>query len=109
MTFVTKMTLQSGDRRLLESIVSDIQSMASRKGAELKGPHHSPSRELHIPQHKSLSDGERGRFSDWKYTVYERALTIVGANETARRIVQQTDFPDSIHVEVELEQIQPMG
>lgn len=107
MTFVTKLTLQSGDRAVLDDVVSTIATLVERKGAELKGPHPKPPRTLGVPQHKRTT-GEGGSFSPWRYTVYTRTLEIVGHDAVAR-LVAERSFPDGVHVEVELEQIRPMG
>lgn len=109
MTFVTKMKLQSGDRGALDRVVSEIQSIAARKGAELKGPHPSPAKLHRVSQYKTLSGDATRRFDSWKYTVYTRELEIVGHNGAARQVTQQIEFPSSVHVEAEVEQTQPMG
>lgn len=109
MTFVTKLKLQSGNRSALETCVAKIQSIASQKGAQLKGPHSNPTTRHRVPQYKDLSGDASKQFAPWHYTVYTRELEIVGHNEVARRITHETSFPDCIHVEAEVEQIQPMG
>ena len=107
MTFVTKLTLTSGDRDRLDSYVSDIVELVERKGAEMTGPHpHSP-RELRVPQYKRLGAGG-DRFSPWRYSVYVRTLEIVGHDEVARRVTQQS-VPPEVHVEVEVEQVTGLG
>ena len=106
MTFVTKLRLQSGDRAALDRVVEEIRSTAERKGAELKGPHSEPPTELRVPQHKRVEGG--GRFDDWKYVVYARKLEIHGHDELARRVTGR-EFPPSVHVEAEIEQVNPLG
>ena len=106
MTFVTRLTLQSGDRAALESVVSEIRTDVERKGAELKGPHTFPPGEFRVPLHKSLEDD--GEFEPWNYTVYSREIEIVGHDQVARQITQRT-FPEGVHVSAEVEQIHPMG
>lgn len=107
MTFVTKLTLQSGDRYSLERCVSDIQTTVERKGAELKGPHSSPPTRHRVPLYVRLFRGNE-EFSPWEYTVYTRRLEIVGHDEVARHVAHRK-FPSDIHVEVEVEQIHPLG
>ncbi len=108
MTFITKILLQSGNRPVLDNVVSDIRKLAGRKGADLRGPHSDPPERHRVPQYKTLS-GDRGQqFRSWDYTVYTRRLEIVGHNDVSRRVAQM-DFPPGIRVEVELEQIQGMG
>ncbi|MFB6182970.1 MAG: 30S ribosomal protein S10 [Haloarculaceae archaeon] len=102
MPFVTKLTFQSGDRRTLDAVVDDIKKRAERKGAELKGPHPQSPIELRVPQSKHLSpDG--GRFAPWEYTVYVRTIEVVGHDEFARSVTEQS-FPDGIQIEAEIEQ-----
>ncbi|WP_435360952.1 30S ribosomal protein S10 [Haloarchaeobius sp. DFWS5] len=113
MSFVTRLTLQSGDRAVLESVVEDISETVSRKGAEMKGPHSSPPERLHVPLHSRPAadddaEAEPRTFGNWNYTVYSRQIEIVGHDELARSVAGR-DFPQSIHVEVEVEQIRSMG
>jgi len=108
MTFVTTIRLQSGNRPALEQVVDEIRSTASRKGAELRGPHSAPPESLQVPQYKSTSGDESRQFHSWDYTVYTRQMEIVGHNELARKVAG-FDFPEGVHVEVELEQIEQMA
>lgn len=108
MTFVTKIRLQSGNRPALETIVDEIRTTAERKGAELRGPHSAPTERLRVPQYKSTTGDESRQFQSWDYTVYTRHFEIVGHNDVARQVTE-LDFPEGVHVEVELEQIQQMA
>lgn len=108
MTFVTRLTLQSGDRAALDGIVDDIKSSAERKGAALKGPHSRPPEKLTIPQHARLHGDDERRFPSWEYTVFTRELEIHGHDNLARNIASQ-NFPDSVHIEAEVEQIHGAG
>lgn len=106
MTFVTRLTLQSGDRAKLESVVADIKERARRKGVELNGPHAEQPVELSVPRHKTATGA--GRFEPWSYTVYARVLEIVGHQDYARQEAARR-FPPGVHVGVEVEQREPMG
>lgn len=108
MTFVTRIRLQSGNRPALEHVVDQIRSTAERKGAELRGPHSAPPDRLRVPQYKSTTGDQSRQFRSWDYTVYTRQLEIVGHNDVARRVAE-FDFPEGVHVEVELEQIEQMA
>jgi ribosomal protein S10 len=108
MTFVTTLTLSSGDRRVLDDVVADIKERASRKGVEFKGPHPKPPEEYSVPRDKRL-DGSRGdRFDAWRYTVYTRTLRIVGHDGFAREVAGRS-YPDAVHVEAEVEQVSGAG
>ncbi|WP_129116800.1 uS10/mL48 family ribosomal protein [Halegenticoccus tardaugens] len=106
MTFVTKLSFQSGDRAALDGVVDDLKRLIERKGAECKGPHSSPPERLIVPQYRRLSPGDE--FPPWSYTVYSRRLEIHG-NEHIAREIGHRDFPDSVHVEIEVEQKKPLG
>ncbi|GAB7018141.1 uS10/mL48 family ribosomal protein [Halostagnicola sp. A-GB9-2] len=108
MTFVTRLILQSGDRAALDGLVEDIKETAERKGAALKGPHSHPPERLSVPQHCRLHNDDERRFSSWEYTVFTRELEIHGHDNLARNIASQ-NFPESIHIEAEVEQIHDMG
>jgi ribosomal protein S10 len=106
MSFVTRLTLSSGDRAALDGVVADIKQTASRKGAELKGPHSNPPTELRVPLEKSVSGDDS--FGNWDYTVYERTVELVGHDGLARQIADW-DFPSSVHVAVEVENVRSQG
>jgi ribosomal protein S10 len=107
MPFVTKLTMESGDRRRLDSVVDEIKEQAERKGVELKGPHPRPPDHLRVPQSKTLGpDG--GRFESWDYTVYTRTVEIVDHEEFARSVAGR-EFDEGIHVEAAVEQRSHLG
>lgn len=106
MSFVTRVTLRSGDRVALDETVADIKEFAKRKGAELKGPHPRPPDEVRVPLSKHLGPGDR--FRDWTYTVYTRDLEIVGHDAVAREVATWS-FPRSVHVAVEVERVRSAG
>lgn len=106
MSFVTRLTLESGDRAVLDSVVDDIRETTARKGAEMNGPHSDPPTDLRVPLEKTV-DGD-GTFGDWRYTVYRREVELVGHDELARSIANW-DFPSSVHVEVEVENVRSQG
>ncbi|WP_092630007.1 uS10/mL48 family ribosomal protein [Haloplanus vescus] len=106
MAFVTKLSFQSGDRDALESLVGDIKDMVERKGAECKGPHSSQPQRLTVPQYRSLAPGDQ--FQPWDYTTYTRHMEIHGNDEVAGR-VGHMEFPDHVHVEIEVDRKKPLG
>lgn len=108
MTFVTRIRLQSGNRPALERVVEEIRTTAERKGADLRGPHSAPAENLQVPRYKSTTGDRSRQFPTWDYTVYTRQMEIVGHNDVASRITE-IEYPDGIHVEVELEQMEGMA
>ncbi|WP_254862082.1 uS10/mL48 family ribosomal protein [Halovivax gelatinilyticus] len=108
MTFVTSLTLQSGDRAALDGVVDDIKSTAERKGAALKGPHSHPPKRLRVPQYHRLHADDDRRSDSWTYTVFTRQVEIHGYQEFARSVAGR-NFPDSVHVEIEVKQIHDVG
>ncbi|GAA0304954.1 30S ribosomal protein S10 [Halarchaeum salinum] len=108
MTFVTSLTLESGDRAALDDVVEDIRDVVRRKGAELKGPHSESPNQHFVPQYKGL-DGEGETFDAWSYTVYRRRVEIRGADDLARDIMMSWDFPNSVHVTADIERVQHVG
>jgi ribosomal protein S10 len=107
MPFVTRLTLQSGDRERLERVVTDIKERAARKGVEMRGPNPEPLQEVRVPQQKRL-DAEGGAFDPWSYTVYVRTIAIVGHDEFARSVAGR-EYPAGIHVEADVEQVRNAG
>jgi ribosomal protein S10 len=107
MPFVTRLTLQSGDRESLERVVTDIKQRASRKGVEMRGPNPEPLQERRVPMQKRLDD-EAGAFDPWHYTVYVRTIAIVGHDEFARSVAGD-EYPNGIHLEADVERVQNAG
>lgn len=107
MTFVTRLTLQCGDRAVLESVVSEISAILRRKGAEMKGPHPETPRTVAVPLYAGLERGDV-QFDSWSYTVYVRTIEIVGHDAIARMVAKR-EYPRSVHLEVEIRQIRSMG
>ncbi|MFB6192185.1 MAG: 30S ribosomal protein S10 [Haloarculaceae archaeon] len=115
MPFVTTLTLQSGDRELLDEVVTGIKTTAERKGVELKGPFTDRTRELRVPLPKRLpgtADDPRSddaeEYDPWNYAVYTRRLKIVGHDEFARAAADRR-FPPGVHVDVTVERINQPG
>jgi small subunit ribosomal protein S10 len=106
MPFVTRLTLQSGDGDLLDSVVADIKERAERKGVELKGPHPKPPSKHSVPQYKRV--GTEDSFGTWEYTVYTREIEIIDHNEFAREVTER-EFPDRIHITADIEQFSQTG
>ena len=102
MPFVTKLRLQSGDRKALDGVVTDIKETADRKGAELKGPHPKSPDHRRVPLYKRVDSEDT--FGTWNYTVYTRTTEIVGHDEFAREVTEWS-FPDSVHVTAEIESV----
>lgn len=107
MTFVTNITLRSGDRVVLDATADEIKSIVSRKGAELKGPHPRPPTTLRVPQSKRLSS-DGGTFDPWEYRVYTRDMRIVGYDAVTETVVRR-EFPASVHVALEVERLGAPG
>ncbi|MFB6085475.1 MAG: 30S ribosomal protein S10 [Halodesulfurarchaeum sp.] len=98
MTTILHLTLKSGDRSVLESVVQDVKDACRRKGAELKGPHSDAPSEYRVPLYRRLDGDPESRYDDWDYTVYQRRFELRGRDEVAREILEW-GYPDSIRVE----------
>jgi ribosomal protein S10 len=108
MTFVTKLTLRSGDRAALDGVVSEIKETCHRKGAELKGPHSDSPEQHRLRQYTRLDGDDDAQFDPWNYTVYRRRMELYGHDDLARLILERS-FPSSVHVEAELERVRTVG
>lgn len=104
MTLVTRLTLQSGDRDALQGVVADIVRTCRRKGAEMKGPHSDSPVDYQVSLYDRLDGTPAATADRWKYTVFQRRIELHGHEELARDILQW-DYPDSIKVEAEMEQV----
>ncbi len=107
MPFVTTLTLQSGDRDVLERVAGEIKERAERKGVELRGPHAASPTQYRVPSAKRLADDGR-RFSSWNYTVYTRTMEVVGYDEFAREMAGRS-LPAGVHLGVDVERVSAPG
>ncbi|MFC6732058.1 uS10/mL48 family ribosomal protein [Haladaptatus sp. DYSN1] len=107
MSFTTTLTLTSGDRTVLDEVVTDIKRTANRKGAALHGPHTKPTEVHAAPQAKRLHP-TGDSYPQWEYTVYTRVIEIEGHDDFARAATQW-DFPAGVHVEAEIKQVRAAG
>lgn len=108
MTFVTKLTLRSGDRAALDGVVSEIKETCRRKGAEFKGPHSDSPTQHRLRQYKRLDGDQTAQFDGWNYSVYRRRMELYGHDGLARKVLEW-DFPSSVHVEAEVERVRAVG
>ena len=91
---------------VLDETVDDLKQFITRKGAELTGPHPRPPTDISVDLPKRLSaNGEQ--FPSWGYTVYTRDMEIRGHDGLARAVATR-QYPDSIHVRIELDKIGPV-
>jgi ribosomal protein S10 len=104
MTTILNLTLKSGDRQVLTSVVDSIKETCRRKGAELKGPHSDTPAEFSVPLFARLDGDPEGRFDDWSYTVYQRRFELRGHEELAREIVGW-DYPSAVRVEAAVDRV----
>lgn len=89
----------------LETVVERITQVCRRKGAEFKGPHSDSPEQVDAPLYARLDGDSDVRYPDWSYSVYQRRLELRGHEEVARDILKW-DFPQSVKVEVTVEQFQ---
>ena len=98
MTTILHLTLKSGDRAVLDSVVEDVKAACRRKGAELKGPHSDAPTDHRVPLYRRLDGDPGSRHDDWTYTVYQRRFELRGRDEVARDVLER-DYPRSVRVE----------
>jgi ribosomal protein S10 len=99
MSFVTRMTLQSGNREALDDVVADIRGTLERKGAQFNGPHTRPTETLSVPMYADV--GSDRTFEDWSHTVFTRTIELVGHDSLARELTERP-FPPTVHLSVEV-------
>jgi ribosomal protein S10 len=99
MSFVTRMTFQSGDREALDGVVGDLRDTLERKGAQFNGPHSRPTETLSVPMYADVTSDRT--FEDWTHTVFTRTIELVGHDSLARQLTERT-LPDTVHLSVEV-------
>jgi ribosomal protein S10 len=99
MSFVTRMTFQSGDRKALDDVVGELRETLERKGAQFNGPHSRPTESLSVPMYADVTSDRT--FEDWTHTVFTRTIELVGHDALARQLTERS-LPESVHLSVEV-------
>jgi small subunit ribosomal protein S10 len=102
MTVRTKLTLESGDRDALDGVVERVRATARRKGADFRGPFDDPPETHSVPVYRQVGGGDE-IWDSWEYTVYHRRIEVDGHDDIAETVLSR-DFPDSVRVQIEVEQ-----
>jgi small subunit ribosomal protein S10 len=102
MTVRTKLTLQSGDRAALDGVVEQVRETARRKGADFRGPFDDPPESHAVPIYRQAGGDDRV-WDTWEYTVYQRRIEVDGHDDIAETVLSR-EFPDSVRVQIEMEQ-----
>lgn len=107
MSVKTRFTLESGDRDALDAAANRLRETVRRKGADLRGPFDDPAQDYSVPLYPRVDgDVDRGPTETWDYTVYRRRIEVDGHEDIAHHILDQS-FPDSVHIEIEVDQTGP--
>lgn len=102
MTVRTKLTLESGDRDALDGVVESVRETARRKGADFRGPFDDPPETYSVPLYATVGSNDHV-LDTWEYTVYRRRIEVDGHDEIAQRVLER-QFPESVRVQIEVEQ-----
>jgi small subunit ribosomal protein S10 len=102
MTVRTKLTLESGDRAALDGVVEQVRTTARRKGADFRGPFDDPPESHSVPIYRTVSD-TGAVWDSWSYTVYRRRIEVDGHDDIAETVLSR-EFPESVRVQIEMEQ-----
>lgn len=103
----TRFTLESGDRAALDDVATTIGETIRRKGADLRGPFDDPARTIAVPLYPRIDgDPSTDPRETWEYTVYRRRLEVDGHEDIARHVIDQS-YPDSVRIEIEVDQTGP--
>lgn len=105
MPYRTRLTLSSGDRRLLDDTVDRVCDVANRKGANLGGPHTKPTKTISVPLFRSTTAVDP--IDTWEYTIYTRELVITGHDGVARSI-SQLSIPPGVAIDLRIESTEPV-
>ena len=97
-----KIKLRSQDVKELDKSCNEIKSIATRAGVEVKGPITLPTKKFLISTRKTPCGDGSDTYEKWELRVHKRLISI-GADDRVLREVMRVKFPESIHLEIELE------
>lgn len=97
-----KIKLQSQDVTDLDKSCNDIKTIAVKAGVELKGPIPLPTKKLLITTRKTPCGDGSDTYERWELRIHKRLIRI-GADDRVLREVMRLKFPESIHLEIELD------
>ncbi len=100
-TQLASIKLVSPDYKKLESVCSEIKSIAEKTGANVKGPIPLPTRKLVVPTLKSPCGDGSETYEHWQMRIHKRIMNIEADERTLRQIMR-VQVPDQVHIEIEL-------
>jgi len=104
MAQIASIKLVSPDYSKLETVCDEIKSIASRTGANLKGPVPLPTKKLSITTRKSPCGAGSETYEKWQMRIHKRLINIEADERTLRQIMRVT-VPDQVHIEIELKSV----
>lgn len=103
MAHQARISLAGIDPEKLETVCTQIKTIAERTGVAMRGPVPLPTRRLVVPCRKS-PDGEGSETWDrWEMRVHKRLIDI-DADERALRQLMRIQVPDNVNIEIMLRQ-----
>ncbi|MCX8158584.1 MAG: 30S ribosomal protein S10 [Candidatus Diapherotrites archaeon] len=96
-----RIKLSSTNYEALEDICKQILDVAEKTGVKHSGKIPLPTRKLVISCRKSPCGGGTETYEKWQMRVHKRIIDIEADERTLRRILR-VDFPESVHVEIDL-------
>ena len=85
----------------LEGVCAQIEDIASKTGAHLKGPIPLPTKKLSVPVRKTPCGAGTATWDHWEMRVHKRLID-VEANERALKQLMRIQIPDGVNIEIRL-------
>ena len=96
-----RIKLASTEIDKINSICSDIMSIAEKTGVELKGPIPLPTKKLKVTTRKSPDGEGKASWERYEMRIHKRLIDI-GADERTLRLVMRVPIPEGLNIEIEM-------
>ncbi len=96
-----RIKLQSQNCADLDTVCTEIKTIAGKSGIEMKGPVPLPTKKLKISTRKTPCGDGSDTYEKWEMRIHKRLIEI-SADDRVLRDIMRIKIPDSVHVEMTL-------
>lgn len=98
-----RIRLESDDLDALNSVISQIKSMAQTLGLKINGPVPLPTKKLQVTVRRTPCGDGSETYERWEKRVSRRIIELTGSNK-AIRMVLRVRIPNNVYVKIILKE-----
>ena len=97
-----RIKLESKSKDDLNSVCSEIKSIAQKSGVEMHGPIPLPTKHFHISTRKTPCGDGSDTYEKWDLRVYKRLIELSVSDEKVLYEIMKMRFPSDVQVQMNL-------